>query len=91
MAPPVYRAAPAGHLRIVAMDVLTAIYHRPSGQTHLVASPVPEMLAAMGDAAIDAATLLERLVADFDLADPDATALSARLDELAQAGLVARA
>lgn len=91
MAPPVYRAAPAGHLRSVELDLLTAIYHRPSGQTHLVASPVPEMLAAMGEDTVDAATLLDLLARAFDLADPEAEAIAARLEELAAAGLVQRA
>ncbi|MGK2912054.1 MAG: HPr-rel-A system PqqD family peptide chaperone, partial [Sphingobium sp.] len=35
-----------------ALDDIVLIYHRPSGQTHRVASPVPESLAALGDTAL---------------------------------------
>jgi PqqD family protein of HPr-rel-A system len=85
-----YRAADPATLRIVPLDILTAIYHRRSGQTHLVEAPVPEILEALqaGSATVDG--LLTRLAARYDLADPDAVALAARLDELVAAGLVER-
>ena len=37
-----YRAAPPDSLIVVPVDLLTAIYHRASGQTHLMASPAPD-------------------------------------------------
>jgi PqqD family protein of HPr-rel-A system len=85
-----YQAADPATLRIVPLDILTAIYHRRSGQTHLVEAPVPELLEALeaGPATVD--TLLERLAERYELADPDPVALTARLDELAAAGLVER-
>ena len=43
-----YKAAPPAALRIVPLDALTLIYHRASGITHVVDSPVPEMIAALG-------------------------------------------
>ena len=43
-----YRAAPPDALRIEALGELVAIFDRRSMQTHLVVSPMPELLAAMG-------------------------------------------
>ena len=83
-------AADPRTLRIVALDSLTAIYHRTSGITHVVASPVPELLAALADPlTLDA--LLAKLAAEYDLPDADLAALAERLAELETAGLVARA
>ena len=90
MSAPVWRGPPAGALRVVALDQLTAIFHRPSGQTHIVDAPAPELLVALGPDWTDADTLLARLAADYDMPDADAHALAARLDELAECGLVER-
>ncbi len=85
-----YRADPPAQRRAVALDsALTAIFHRPSATTHVVASPVPELLDALGEGPGDAATLLERLAADHDL-DGGADELTAHLEELVVAGLVSR-
>ncbi len=86
-----YRAADRASLRIVPLDVLTAIYHRASGQTHIVEAPVPEILAALGDEVLDVNAILDRLARDYALVDPDPAALADRLEELAAAGLVTRA
>ncbi len=88
-----YRAAPPGALRIEALGELTAIFDRRSMQTHLVVSPLPEMLAMIGDAPCNAALLAKRLETAFDLdGEGDARALIAeRLGELAAMGLVERA
>ncbi len=85
-----FRAAPADALRIVPLDLLTAIHHRRSGQTHVVASPVPEILAALRDAPMDADALLAELGKRFELEDADAAGLHARLEELVETGLVER-
>ena len=85
-----YTAADPRTLRIVALDSLTAIYHRTSGITPVVASPVPELLAALAEPlTVDA--LLARLAQDYDLPDADPAALVDRLAELETAGLVSRA
>ncbi|MBB5719376.1 PqqD family protein of HPr-rel-A system [Stakelama sediminis] len=86
-----YRAAAPDTMRLEPLDTMTAIYHRASGRTHLVASPVPEILTALeqGDATVQ--QLLDRLAAQYDLADGEAGALTARLAELEEAGLVERA
>ena len=84
-----YRAAPAATLRIEPLDALTLIYHRASGITHLVDSPVPELLDLLAEPlTLDQA--LAALSERFDLVDPDRDALVARLDELVASGLVER-
>jgi len=77
-----FRAPPPGVLRQVSLDAMTAIYDRRSGQTHVVAGVVPTILSALGDTAIDLATVAERLgiAVDGDLV--------ARIDELVAAGLI---
>ncbi|MBN8845097.1 MAG: HPr-rel-A system PqqD family peptide chaperone [Sphingomonadales bacterium] len=88
-----YVAAPADALRIEPLGELTAIFDRRSMQTHLVVSPIPEILEAMGPEVCDARALAQRLAARFDLeAEGDAPAIVAdRLAELAAMGLVAEA
>jgi PqqD family protein of HPr-rel-A system len=84
-----YRAAPAATLRIEPLDALTLIYHRASGITHLVDSPVPELLELLAEAlTLDQA--LAVLAERFDLVDPERDSLAARIDELVASGLVER-
>lgn len=83
-----YRAAPAATLRIVPLDVLTLVYHRASGITHVVDAPVPELLEMLGGRSLTLDETLTELAAAHDLIDPDRGALAARLDELIAAGLV---
>lgn len=86
-----YRAADAAALRIVPLDEIVSVYHRPSAQTHLVVSPVPEMLDALGGGWTTASALLARLAERYDMPDADPAGLVARLDELVETGLVERA
>lgn len=86
-----YRAAAPDTLRIVPLDVLTLVHHRPAGATHLLAEPAPEILAALQTGECDAAALLERLSARFDLAADARDGIAARLAELVETGLVATA
>lgn len=86
-----YARVPLSTLRVVPLDEMTLIYHRASGQTHVVAPPVPELIEVMDEAPANVATLLARLAERFDLGDPDAAALTARLEELVDIGLVIRA
>lgn len=85
-----YRAAPAATLRIEPLDSLTLIYHRASGITHVVDSPLPELIDVLGEREMTLTETLAALAAAHDLIDPDAAALAARLDELVEAGLVER-
>ena len=80
-------------VRLVPLDDLTAVYHRTSGQTHIVGEPVPQMLALLGGDGLTVAELLAALTRDHGLevsADSEA-ALHARLGELCASGLVSRA
>ena len=88
-----YRAAPPGALRIELLGELTAIFDRRSMQTHLVVSPMPEILHALGADICNAATVAARLAATFDLESDDNVQLilAERLSELAAMGLVERA
>ena len=88
MAERLYRAAPADALRIVPLDDFTLIFHRPSGLTHLVTAPVPEILDLLGGEALTRDALMAGLGERFDLADASAKALDARLGELVATGLV---
>lgn len=84
-----YVAAAADTLRIAPLDTLTAIYHRASGITHIVDSPVPELLAALTEPrTLD--DLLAHLATEYELFDADPAALMERLSELEAAGLVSR-
>lgn len=86
-----YRAEPADQLRVEPLDAMTLIYQRRSGITHIVAEPIPEILAAMGDDIVSADEVAARLARTFDLDAADAVdVVAARLDELAQLGLVER-
>ena len=87
-----YRAEPADQRTIQPLDAMTLIYQRRSGITHIVAEPVPEILAAMGGDVVDAALLAARLAAKFDLGDASNAkgVIAARLEELADLGLVER-
>ena len=82
-----YRADPPRDLRIVPLDTLTAIYQRRSGQTHVVAEPVPQIVAALQQGAASRETLLELLGIESDAHD----LLSLRLQELEAVGLISRA
>jgi len=75
-------------IKSVTLDGLSAIYHRTSGATHVVAEPVPQILEALGHDRLTLAELLTRLGADYDLAGDAVAALTARLDELVTLGLV---
>ena len=84
-----YRAEPEDERLIVPLDSMTLIYQRRSGITHIVAEPVPEILAAMGSDVVDATTVAKRLAVEFEMDVGDAEAVvAARLEELAALGLV---
>ncbi|WP_420607037.1 HPr-rel-A system PqqD family peptide chaperone [Novosphingopyxis sp.] len=90
-AEPLYTRVPEAELVWRPLDAVTLVYHRRSGQTHIVMEPVPELMAAMGEEPIDAAGLAARLAEQYELVRQDAAALvGARLEELAALGLVER-
>lgn len=83
-----YRAPPPGGVSVVPLDEIVAVYHRASGQTHVVVSPAPEILDALAGAWLTMPELLDVLARDYDLRDPSPDALTARLEELVEAGLL---
>ena len=92
MAGPTFVADSPEALSHVALESLTALYHAPSGMTHLLAPPAPQILAALAGRPGTAEDVLARIAESFDLeAEDAAAAMSARLGELEAAGLVRRA
>ena len=92
MAGPTYIADPEDAVRAVDLDGLTALFHRPSGMTHILAPPAPQILAVLAERPGDAAAILERIGETFEIEAEDAAgAVAARLAELEAAGLVRRA
>ena len=83
-----FRAPPQDALIAVPLDAFTAVFHRPSGITHLLTTPAPEILAALVDQSLSIDGLLIALTQDYAVMDADRAALSARMDELVAAGLV---
>jgi PqqD family protein of HPr-rel-A system len=72
----------------VPLDAFVAVLHRPSGATHLLTEPAPQILAALGDEALTLDALLARLATGFDLGSRAREALSARVTELVDTGLI---
>jgi len=87
-----YQAANPDDLILHGLDAMTAIYHRPSGLTHVVADPVPAILDVMGGEKMSASRVAQPLSEQYELepgADVDNVVL-ARLDELCSLGLIER-
>jgi PqqD family protein of HPr-rel-A system len=89
VAGPRYIADPQELVRKIELDGLTALFHLPSGMTHIVAPPAPQILEALAGAPADAEELAARLSERFEL-DGGGEAMAARLAELEAAGLVRR-
>lgn len=100
MAGPRFTADPPGTMRTVELDGLTALFHVPSGTTHILAPPAPQILAALADGPATAPTILARIRRAFDVEGPRSSggerrggalaALETRIAELEAAGLVSR-
>ena len=84
-----YIADPPELLKRVELEGLTAIFHKPSGMTHIVAPPSPQILDALASGPAGAEELLARIGERFEIEGGE-EALSARLSELEAAGLVSR-
>src|SRR3546814_19022510 len=56
-----YARVPAAENVGVALDDFTALYHRAAGITHLVTSPVPELLDVLGEAPLGLGAIAARL------------------------------
>jgi len=76
---------------VTPLDSLTLVYQRRAGITPNVARPSPEILAPMGADALTADEVAQRLAAQFDFDSAQAAdIIAARLNELADLGLVER-
>ena len=87
-----YFAEPyAAHPAVATMDMVL-LFHRASGETHLLAEPMPDMLTLLGDAPDTIDGLTARLCEQIGVAvDEEArTVVAHRLDELEAVGLVWR-
>jgi PqqD family protein of HPr-rel-A system len=82
----IYAAPAADGLRIAELDGLTALYHRQAAVTHVVGEPVPQILAALNAEPLAVDGLLAAL--ELDASQANRAALTARLDELMESGLV---
>ena len=90
--PLLYRADSEAELRTVELDGLALLFHAPSGMTHIVAPPAPQILEMLRLGPADATRILDLMRARFDIGDEAApAAIEARLAELEAAGLVRRA
>ena len=86
-----YVTDPEECVRCIELDGLWLLFHRPSGMTHIVAPPAPQILEALRLGPADPGEVLARMRAWYDLeGDAAADAVEARLDELEAAGLVRR-
>jgi len=83
-----YRGPAADALLQAPLDLFTAVFHRPSGITHLLAEPAPQILAALGGGEMDLDALLAALAVEHELVGATREALVERLGELTAAGLV---
>jgi PqqD family protein of HPr-rel-A system len=90
VAGPRYIAEPRDSIRMIELDGLTALFHRPSGTTHILAPPAPQILDALQQGPASAPKILSRIKEAFDIEAGRGrlAALAARLDELEIAGLV---
>ncbi|HEX8443056.1 MAG TPA: HPr-rel-A system PqqD family peptide chaperone [Allosphingosinicella sp.] len=86
---PRFRADPADAVRSAQLEALTILFHRPSGMTHVLAPPGPQILEILraGEATLN--ELRDRMSERFELTGGD-DALAVRLEELVTAGLVER-
>lgn len=87
-----WQIAPVDQIRFEPLNALTLAFDRRSGQTHMLASPLPEICQTLraGPATTDA--IAQRLAEQFEVTgEGDTHALVAeRLTELAAMGLVER-
>jgi PqqD family protein of HPr-rel-A system len=82
-----YSAPSDACLISVPLDGLTAVYHRPSAQTHVLIEPAPQILNALRAKELTLAELRTAL----GLAHDQEAVLQERLSELEESGLVLRA
>jgi PqqD family protein of HPr-rel-A system len=84
-----WHAPTSDRIVVEPLDMVTAVYDRVSGQTHVVMPPLPEILAVLAEGPAEDAVIVARLAERFDLGAGDSAAIIAeRLAELAALGLI---
>ena len=84
----------AGRISSVTLEPLTACFDRLSGQTHLLADPLPQLLDILTDACRTTDACVAAFMVQFDMAetiDAVRTRVAECLGELALLGLVEQA
>lgn len=87
-----FRAANSEDIILHLLDMMTLVFHRPSGLTHIVADPIPAILEVMQQDVLTPTQIAKALENNFNLeegADVENVVL-ARLDEMHALGLVER-
>lgn len=75
----------------VTLDGFTLVYHRPSGQTHMLAQPAPQILAALAQGDAAPIEIARRLAREHGLLDSEGdvvAVIAARMAELAELGII---
>jgi PqqD family protein of HPr-rel-A system len=87
---PIYRTDFPQHCRIHMIDGMTLVFHRPSGTTHFLDSPIPEMLALLAAESRDSEALTAALCRTLGIVEDDEarTVVETRLADLVGIGLV---
>lgn len=84
-----YRREQRDAVTVVPLGDIVALYHPRSGQTHMVISPVPEILEHMPyDESLTARQVQDRLARYFDLPDVGEGDVASHLDALVALGLI---
>ncbi|WP_022681336.1 HPr-rel-A system PqqD family peptide chaperone [Sphingobium bisphenolivorans] len=85
-----YRQDGPDALVACALEEMLLLYHRPSGQTHMVISPVPEILGELTAGPLAAGEIVDRLAQRYELGARDQAvgAVEAHLAEMTALGLV---
>lgn len=90
MTNPTYRTDFPQDCRTHPIDGMTLVFHRPSGATHFLDSPLPEMLALLAAEPMEARRLTATLCSTLGVTEDDEAraVVDARLADLAAIGLV---
>jgi PqqD family protein of HPr-rel-A system len=67
MAGALYIADPESAVATVALDGLSVLFHAPSGTTHILAAPAPEILGVLRDGPADLDEIFRRLSESYAL------------------------
>lgn len=97
---PLYVLDPPNLWRRETLDEMQVLYHRPSGQTHVLIEPVPQIIDCLENAPQTAEQVMAALTLHYQLEpeedDPqtieesDLARLTARLEEMVMLGFVLR-